>query len=413
MTTPVSTTLACNLCDHDAASILSTRSRSGAALRSVCCLRCGLSWSDPRPHDARAFYENEYRVAYKQTFEPQPKHVLRAGHVAIDRARKIAGLLGSPREILDVGSGGGEFAYLLKKMGHTVTGVEPNRGYAGYAEREYRLSVKRGFVGDTALADTAYDIITVWHVLEHTESPRDVLAQLQRALRPDGRLVVEVPNLEAICQSPRSSFHEAHLYTFNPATLEAMGRRAGLALQSLKLSDDGGNLTAVFCMGPPAITAQIDGNHDRVATIVRKHTPIAHLLTAHPYRRLGGRLGRLIDEKVALRSGQTGRALLDNLYAPHAGKLAPASTAAAGKALPFFPLAVAALLMGVTLDLILIHNEALSKLITAAGAWALYAILQAGVIAALWMRVARGSKRPADYAKVASLTVPLFLIPEC
>lgn len=324
MTPTATAAIACNLCDHDQVSVLSTRSRSGAALRSVCCLRCGLSWSDPRPHDARTFYEDEYRVAYKQTFEPRPKHVLRAGRVAIDRARKIASLLDRPLEILDVGSGGGEFAYLLKTLGHTVTGVEPNRGYAGYSEREYGLSVQRGFIGDVPLADAAYDLITVWHVLEHTESPRDALAQLRRALRPEGRLVVEVPNLEATCQSPRSSFHEAHLFTFNPATLEAMGRRAGFALASLTLSDDGGNLTAVFSVDSPAPTTGITGNHERVARIVGAHTPARHLFTRHPYVRLAGRLGRAIDERLSLREGATGRALLDRLYAPHRQRVAPA-----------------------------------------------------------------------------------------
>jgi SAM-dependent methyltransferase len=324
MTPTATAAIACNLCDHDQVSVLSTRSRSGAPLRSVCCLQCGLSWSDPRPHDARTFYEDEYRVAYKQTFEPRPKHVLRAGRVAIDRAHKITALLDKPLQILDVGSGGGEFAYLLKTLGHTVTGVEPNRGYAGYSEREYGLAVQRGFIGDVSLPDSAYDLITVWHVLEHTESPRDVLAQLRRALRPEGRLVVEVPNLEATCQSPRSSFHEAHLYTFNPATLGAMARRAGFSLQSLALSDDGGNLTAVFTVSQPTPTNEIDGNHERVSRIVSSHTPARHLFTRHPYVRLARRLGRAVDERLALRKGLSGRALLDALYAPHRQRVAPA-----------------------------------------------------------------------------------------
>lgn len=318
---------ACNLCGHDQVSVLANRSRSGAALRSVCCVRCGLAWSDPRPHDARAFYADEYRVAYKQTVEPKPKHVLRAGRVAMDRAGKISALLKQPLRVLDVGSGGGEFAYLLRTLGHDVTGVEPNRGYAAYAEREYGLAIQRGFIDEAVQPDASVDLITVWHVLEHTESPRDVLAQLRRALRPDGRLVVEVPNLEATCQSPRSSFHEAHLYTFNPATLEAMGASAGLALQSLQVSADGGNLTAVFAVSAPAACAGLPGNHDKVSAIVSRHTALRHYLTAHPYQRFAARLARAVDESIALRGGGTGRALLDRLYRPLAGRLSPAAIA--------------------------------------------------------------------------------------
>ena len=327
MTATVAAQNACNLCGNEEVSVLATRSRSGAALRSVCCVRCGLAWSDPRPHDARAFYEDEYRVAYKQTAEPKPKHVLRAGRVAIDRAGKITALLNRPLRILDVGSGGGEFAYLLQTLGHAVTGVEPNRGYAGYSEREYGLAIQRGFIDQATLPEASFDLITIWHVLAHTESPHDVLALLRRALRADGRLVVEVPNLEATCQSPRSSFHEAHLFTFNPATLEAMGARAGLALQSLRVSADGGNLTAVFALSEPKPCTGIPGNHDRVSTIVGRHTALRHYLTPHPYQRLAARLARTVDESLALRAGGTGRALLDRLYRPLAGRLAPPAVA--------------------------------------------------------------------------------------
>lgn len=336
MTTTLTAENACNLCGNSQVSVLATRSRSGSSLRSVCCVRCGLAWADPRPHDARAFYADEYRVAYKQTVEPKPKHVLRAGRVALDRAGKITELLKRPLRALDVGSGGGEFAYLLQTLGHSVTGVEPNHGYAAYSEREYGLAVQRGFIDEAELAEASFDLITIWHVLEHTESPRDVLTRLRRALRADGHLVVEVPNLEATCQSPRSSFHEAHLFTFNPATLAAMGASAGLSLKSLALSEDGGNLTAVFAAAAPVACAGLPGNHDKVSAIVLRHTNLRHYLTAHPYRRLAARIARSIDEALALRASGTGRALLDRLYAPLAGRLAPAA-AARGAALATTP----------------------------------------------------------------------------
>lgn len=412
MNSTVTTESACNLCGNDRASVLSTRSRSGAALRSVCCERCGLAWSDPRPHDARAFYEDEYRVAYKQTVEPKPKHVLRAGRVAMDRAGKIASLLTRPLRLLDVGSGGGEFAYLMQTLGHAVTGVEPNRGYAAYSEREYGLAVQRGLIGEADLGEASFDLITIWHVLEHTESPREVLAQLRRALRPDGHLVVEVPNVEATCQSPRSSFHEAHLFTFNPATLEAMGASAGLSLRSMAVSEDGGNLTAVFCVGAPRATASLAGNHGRVAAIVRGHTPLSHFLSAHPYRRFGARLARMLDEQATLRSGLTGRKLLDHLYAPHAGKLSLAP-ALSRPAPVFLPAALAAVLTALGLDQLILHSDELARAVTTLGAWAIYVLAQVGVLAALWVRLNRTGARPVDYAKVAGLALPLFLIPAC
>jgi len=141
----------CNLCGSTAVSLLANRSRSGKPLRTVICVRCGLVWSDPLPHNPRRFYEDDYRVSYKGTYSPKPKHILRAGNVAMSHYRRINRFLSEPRVILDVGTGGGEFAYLLQSLGHDVRGIDPNKGYAEYSIREYGLNVLSGFVQDVML----------------------------------------------------------------------------------------------------------------------------------------------------------------------------------------------------------------------------------------------------------------------
>jgi len=414
MQTSTTANIACNLCNNDQVSVLATRSRSGQPLRTVCCTRCGLVWSDPRPHDPRRFYEEEYRLAYKRAFEPKPKHILRAGRVALSRVEKIRALLNRPLQVLDVGSGGGEFAYLLKRLGHDVLGVEPNKGYASYAMREYGLQTERDFIGDAALPERAFDLVTIWHVLEHTEDPCRVLQRLARALRPDGVLVVEVPNVEAICQSPRSSFHEAHLYTFNPATLETLGARAGLGLRALRLSEDGGNITATFVLRAgtvPAADVALSDNHDRICAIVRRHTPLRHLLTAHPYRRLLQRFARALDERLTLRAEDAGRPLLDRLYAHCAGQFAPPAATPLIAAPRFWPTAIASLVLAVGIEETLVDGATAAALISAPSALTLYLLLQSAVIAGLVARVRKRSGRASDYAKVAGVSVPLFLVP--
>ncbi len=346
MSAVVSAHVACNLCGGHEVTVLSRRSRSGAPLRTVACTGCGLVWSDPRPHAVRPFYEEDYRLQYKGTFRPRPKHVLRAGRVALDRFARIRELLPSPRRVLDVGSGGGEFAYLLKSRGHDVVGVEPNRGYAGFARDEYGLEIREGFIGDVALPAQAFGLITVWHVLEHTEDPGAVLRQLRAALQPQGRLVVEVPNVEARCQSPRSSFHEAHLYTFSPATLERLGAAAGLACVQSSLSADGGNITMVFAPAGgehlPADGLRIPGHHARVAAIVKAHTPWAHAMSVHPWRRAAGRLARALGEAWQVRGARAGKPQLDALYAAGLEPGRPPLRRAWAWLLPAYGLAVAA-----------------------------------------------------------------------
>lgn len=313
----LTSSMPCNLCGSHDVSVVGTHSRSGAPLQSVICNQCGLVWSDPFPHNARDFYENDYRLEYKQTYAPKPKHILRAGKIAMDRHAKIKQYLTEKQKILDVGTGGGEFAYLLKSLDHDLQGIEPNKGYGEYSAAEYGLNLHIGFIQDVALPEETFDLITIWHVLEHTEDPSFVLGKLRSLLKPDGILVVEVPNIEAVCQSPKSTFHEAHLYNFNLATLREMGRKAGLAEHSHILSADGGNMTLFFrrADGDSAQAERaIPGNAERIKKIVSGHTNFSHYTSAAPYLRFARRMRRALSEKNTVRHFDNNKALLDQLY---------------------------------------------------------------------------------------------------
>ena len=318
MTSHPPCSIPCNLCGGTDIAVLSNRSRSGKPQRTVICKACGLVWSDPRPHAPRPFYEDKYRVTYKGTSHPKPKHVLRAGKVALSRFDYISRFLSRPKTILDVGSGGGEFLYLLKLLGHDAHGIEPNRGYAAYALQEYGLAIHLGFVQEAPLPIDTFDMITIWHVLEHLEDPAAVLTRLHAALRPGSTLVVEVPNVEATCQFPRSTFHEAHLYYLNAVTLRALAGKAGLRETSHAVSGDGGNITMFFERShPPANDPGgigIPGNFERISGIVRNHTALRHYMTPKPYARAWKRISRSLSEKRQT-SGFTGaKAMLDSLY---------------------------------------------------------------------------------------------------
>ena len=142
--------LPCNLCGAIGATVVGTRSRSGAPLRSVCCVDCGLVRSDPRPVESRRFYEHDYRLSYKGTLEPKIKHVLRAGQVALDRLAHVRPLLQQRRRVLDVGSGGGEFSRspcVLLQPGHASAngregGTAGGPGHAIRGRWEYHCTAE-------------------------------------------------------------------------------------------------------------------------------------------------------------------------------------------------------------------------------------------------------------------------------
>lgn len=310
----------CNLCGGSEISVLTNRSRSGKPLRIVICTRCGLAWANPLPYNPRDFYKDNYRLKYKGSHIPKPKHIFRAGNVAVSRYSKIEHLLSKPMNVLDVGSGGGEFAYLLKVLGHNVKGLEPNEGYAEYSIREYGLDVEVGFIQDIKCKEESFDLITMWHVLEHTEDPHKVLLKLRTLLKPQGFLVIEVPNVEATCQSPKSTFHEAHIFYFNLATLQKLVEKSGFATITHHVSDDGGNIMIITQKKLENSTINriigIPGNFEKITKIVQGHTFLKHYTTFSPYIRLIRRVYQYISEKRGVANFVSGKQLLDQLYLP-------------------------------------------------------------------------------------------------
>ena len=404
------TSLQCALCGNSFATAVSSRDRDGGALRTVACADCGLVWVDPRPHDARQFYEQDYRLAYKNTFEPRPVRVLRAGRVALGRWSRINGVLRPGMRVLDVGSGGGEFSYLLTKLGQQVIGVEPNVGYAEFSRREYGLNIRRAFIGDVQLEPASRDLVTIWHVLEHTENPDAVLLQLRRVLAPGGLLVVEVPNIEATCQSPSSTFHAAHLYHFNAATLKALARRCGLSAVHQELSLDGGNLTMVFRAEdePAPADCRLPGNHARITHVLARHTPFRHLLRPATALRTARRLAGFLDERLALFAlpKSTGKVLLDHLYDQ------PLRDGRAPEGLPmlrFGGLAAFALVVAWWLERELVDDAHLLGWSVAEGT-ATYFALQAAVLVGVWLLAKRVSPKGLRM-RLAGLGVILALMP--
>lgn len=239
----------CNLCGQRNGTLVAVRDRHGKPIRVTCCKSCGLTYVDPLPGalELAAFYAQRYRREYKSVEAPRVKHIYRAGCVALDRFRTVALLAQPPARVLDCGAGGGEFAYLLTSRGYRLTGIEPNDGYREFARTEYGVDLRPGTLDDASFAAGEFDLITIFHVLEHLRDPRAALTKLAGWLRPGGYLYVEVPNALTEVSSPLNLYHRAHLYYFAAEPLARLACTAGLAPVLLDGAASKANLTAVFC----------------------------------------------------------------------------------------------------------------------------------------------------------------------
>ena len=310
----------CNLCGSVDVEELGTLDRDGNPLRTTICRRCGLVWSNPRPgeEEIRRYYSREYRLDYKGQATPSLRHTARAGRGALNRYRHLAPFLNAGDCILDAGAGGGEVVYVLRRMGFEAIGLEPDEQYASYAREQLGVPVDTRFVQDLAFPEGSFNVITMYHALEHVDDPARILSKLRTWLTHNGLLLIEVPNVEATCISPGQRFHFAHLYNFNRETLEALGRKAGFEPVEMTTSPDGGNLISAFRRSLEECTISgLAGNYARVAGRVRGHTAAAYYLSSAPYAGVVGRLRAYLTDNSATRGAHTPREVLENLLDEH------------------------------------------------------------------------------------------------
>jgi SAM-dependent methyltransferase len=306
----------CNLCGASDVEVIGDRDRDGHPLRTTICRRCGLVWSNPRPggEQVRRYYSREYRLDYKGRSTPSPRHVARSGRGALNRYRALAPYMKRGDRILDAGAGGGEVVYVLRQLGFDASGLEPDEQYARHAREALGVPVATGFVQDAAFPAGRFQIVTMYHALEHVEDPSAILLRLRGWMAGQGVLLIEVPNVEAVCIAPAHRFHFAHFYNFNRDALESLGRKAGFEPVETTTSPDGGNLISVFRAVESAHPPRFDAaTYVRVAGVVKGHTPLKYYCSASPYAGPVNRLRTYLTDRRAAQGCETSKQVLDKL----------------------------------------------------------------------------------------------------
>ena len=252
----------------------------------------------PGAREQANFHEALYRRAYKGICRPRPYHVLRAGRIARERLAWMRSWLRPGGQVLDLGCGGGELVYLLARHGFAAEGLDCDRQYVEYARQELGLAVSAGSWDGQNRPAASLDAILLFHVLEHIPNPVACLQTLRQWLRSNGRLVIEVPNLEFRGQRPRNRYHPAHVLHFSPRTLAAAGAAAGLEPLRIETSADGGNVRAVFAPAPkPSPCQGIPGQCGQILAAERNYAAWQYWLSPHSLTRTLRRIARMAEER--------------------------------------------------------------------------------------------------------------------
>jgi len=309
----------CPLCKGKKLFCISERDRKGKYLKTDLCIRCGHVFTNPKPNkkDLDLYYKKLYRKEYKGKLSPKTKHVFRSGISALERYRTINPLIKSEDRITDIGCGSGEFLDLLSKKGYNVVGIEPNQSYSSYAKNEYGVEVREESIERAVTSKDEWDIVTMHHVLEHLSDPIFFLRIIRETISDRGKLIIEVPNIEANFHSPKRLFHFAHLHSFCQESLEYATMSAGFKTLKINLKKNTKHLH-IICESSNKINSMPDQfAGKRIQKHLKEYTVFKDLKTKRPYKRLLSKIYKPILEQIKIRkyiSNGGNKKLLDSLY---------------------------------------------------------------------------------------------------
>jgi len=207
------------------------------------CSDCGFLFTQDYPEESEigAYYESEEYISHSDTSRGFSNKLYRiARTIMLGRKKvlveKVTGL--KKGKILDIGSGTGYFAAIMRKAGWQVKGVEINEKARNFSASNFGLEVD---LPDriTSYDTNSFDCITLWHVLEHFHDPFKYISEIYRLLKPGAVCVVALPNSSSYDSTYYKQFWAAwdvprHLWHFQPSTFRVLSEKSGFTLGNIK-----------------------------------------------------------------------------------------------------------------------------------------------------------------------------------
>ena len=184
-----------------------------------------LTKPQPEARKLSQYYESDQYISHtdnKKGLIPFLYHIVKKRSLK-NKLSLINSLKKNDKSILDIGAGTGDFLSFIQSEFRSVKGIEPN-------QKARELAQEKGISLEQDLKDVKgklFDVITMWHVLEHVPNLEETIRDVEALLKPNGILIIAVPNFYSFDAAYYKNFWAAfdvprHLWHFSKASMNKL-----------------------------------------------------------------------------------------------------------------------------------------------------------------------------------------------
>ena len=216
---------------------------SGESFEVDRCVHCHFLFTQhaPSENEIGRYYQSPEYISHTDTHKGlmnKVYHQVRT-YMLSQKAElvKRVSLLSRTGKLLDIGTGTGYFSHTMQQEGWEVSAIEKSAEARAFALEHFGLLVD----SEDKLAtypEASFDVITLWHVMEHLEHLNETWERLRELLKPTGTLVVAVPNYTSYDAQYYGAWWAAydvprHLWHFSPTTMKQFAEKHGFTCEEV------------------------------------------------------------------------------------------------------------------------------------------------------------------------------------
>jgi 2-polyprenyl-3-methyl-5-hydroxy-6-metoxy-1,4-benzoquinol methylase len=183
-----------------------------------------ITFPKPSLEKLPSYYESDDYISHtdgKRSLFERAYHFIKG--IALKNKLKLINEQSPKGKLLDIGAGTGDFLVVAQNDGWQITGIEPSA-------KAKAIAINKGVTFAENLSELeshSFDIITMWHVLEHVPNLEEYIAELKRLIKPTGTIIIAVPNFKSFDADFYGKYWAAfdvprHIWHFSKTAIEKL-----------------------------------------------------------------------------------------------------------------------------------------------------------------------------------------------